>query len=306
MNATSAVDVEDLYRAAVGPGRADYYAPEFLRFDEPGSTKISWNWSAFLVASFWFLYRRMYGYWAIYCLLIPFLILVVAGIVSAGAKNPAPLAFANLGLLAYYYVIIPMFANALYHRRIKERIAEVRRKVPDPAVQVTVLENSPHTSAIAWLLVLLLFVPLIGILAAIAIPAYQNYVIRAQVAEGLSLAQPLEAAVAHHYGTDGRWPEGLGDIGVSQAPSGQYVVAVYLDHGTLTITYGNKATPTLAGHSLSLRPVLVSPSRIAWSCGNAPAPAQDAQADAAGPNGTDIADRYLPLACESRAKPAAP
>lgn len=303
MNANSAIEMEDLYRAAVGPGRADYYTPEFLRFDEPGSSKISWNWSAFLVASFWFLYRRMYGYWAIYCLLIPILIIAAAGTVSGIERSASPLAFANLGLLAYYYVIIPMFANALYHRRVKERIDQVRRKVPDPAVQVTVLENSPHTSAIAWVLVLLLFVPMIGILAAIAIPAYQNYVIRAQVAEGLTLATPLEAVVANHYVADGRWPAGLADIGVQTAPSGQHVVAVYLDQGTLTITYGNKAIPTLAGHSLSLRPALAS-GRIAWTCGNAPAPEQDTSGAAAGPNSTDIPDKFLPPACRSQDKPA--
>lgn len=305
MNADAAIEMEDLYRAAVGPRRADYYAPEFLRFDQPGSSRISWNWSAFLLASLWFLYRRMYADWAIYCLLIPILIIAGAATLSGIEKSASPLAFANLGLLAYYYVIIPMFANALYHRRVKERIDQVRRKVPDPSVQVTVLENGPHTSAIAWVLVLLLFIPMIGILAAIAIPAYQNYVVRAQVAEGLTLAAPLEAAVARHYGADGRWPSGLADIGVSEAPSGRYVVAVYVDQGTLTITYGNKSIPMLAGHSLSLRPSLVS-GRIAWTCGNAPAPEQDPAATAAeaGPNSTDIPDKFLPLDCRSRDKSA--
>jgi Protein of unknown function (DUF2628) len=65
-NADPSVDLEALYWAAVGPSKADYYAPKFLRFNEPGASKVSWNWPAFFVSFYWFLYRRMYGYWAIY------------------------------------------------------------------------------------------------------------------------------------------------------------------------------------------------------------------------------------------------
>lgn len=291
-----AVDMEDLYRAAVGSSRADYYAPKFQRFDEPGGSKVSWNWSAFLVSFYWFLYRRMYAYWAIYCLVIPFSVVVAGGIASTVYKNALPLSIADLGLLVYSYLIIPMYANALYHRKIKERIDQVRRKVPDPAVQVTVLENSPHTSALAWVLLILL-IPGIGILAAIAIPAYQNYVVRAQVTEGLMLALPLEQAVDNRFQSDHQWPAGLSDIGMSAAPSGQYVASVDLDHGTVTITYGNHANRTLTGQTLSLRPTLLSPDRVTWNCGNAPSQGQDPQSGAAGPNQTDITDRSLPAAC---------
>jgi Tfp pilus assembly major pilin PilA len=297
------VAMEDLYRAAVGPGRADFYAPKFVQFDEPGASKVSWNWSAFLVSFYWFLYRRMYGYWAIYCLLIPFLVVMVAGIATAASRNPAIFSLADLGLLAYYYAIIPMYANALYHRKIKERIAAVRRKVPDPAVQVTVLENGPHTSAIAWVILLILFVPGIGILAAIAIPAYQNYVVRAQIYDGLTLAKPLEQAVVSHYGAAHQWPAGLSDIGMSQAPSDRYVASMDVDHGTVTITYGNQAIRLLAGQTLSLRPTFLSPDRITWTCGNAPPRGQDPDSGAAGSNQTDIADRYLPVVCRGSGNP---
>ena len=70
MKVEPAGDLDALYRAAVGPSKADFYAPKFQRFDEPGASKVSWNWPAFFVSFIWFLYRRMYGYWAIYCLLI--------------------------------------------------------------------------------------------------------------------------------------------------------------------------------------------------------------------------------------------
>ena len=52
---------EELYRAAVGESKAGYYVPLFYRFDQPGASRVSWNWPAFFVPFFWMLYRRMYG-----------------------------------------------------------------------------------------------------------------------------------------------------------------------------------------------------------------------------------------------------
>jgi hypothetical protein len=71
MEAVSTQDMEGLYRAAVGEKKADFYVPKFVRFDRPGASRLSWNWPAFFVSFYWFLYRRMYATWAIYSLLIP-------------------------------------------------------------------------------------------------------------------------------------------------------------------------------------------------------------------------------------------
>ena len=70
VNADDDGAMQGLYRAAVGPN-ADFYIPKFLRFDQPGAARTSWNWPAFFASFYWFLYRRMYGPWAIFCLLIP-------------------------------------------------------------------------------------------------------------------------------------------------------------------------------------------------------------------------------------------
>ena len=75
MNATE-TSREKLYRAAVGP-RADFYVPLFLRFDQAGASGRSWNWSAFFVSFYWFLYRRMFGQWTLYCLLIPIAVILL-------------------------------------------------------------------------------------------------------------------------------------------------------------------------------------------------------------------------------------
>jgi type IV pilus assembly protein PilA len=298
MSAQPLVDLEDLYRAAVGPQRADYYAAKFLRFDRPGASRISWNWPAFipLVSFFWFLYRRMYGYWAVFCLLIPLAMTFCIGIAAAFFRAPHVMFIVDIAALAYPYIVVPMIANALYHRHIKRRIETLHGRVPDPAVQVTVLENAPHTSPIACVLLAIAAVPLIGIMAAIAIPAYQMYSVRAQVAQGLMLAKPLERAVAEQFRRQHRWPAELADLGVSHTPFGQYLATISLDHGTLSITYGNRASRVISGHVLSLRPTILA-GRIAWTCGYANVEGDDPGTGAAAPSRTDIDARDLPSAC---------
>src|ERR1700732_2676283 len=66
--------------------------------------------------------------------------------------------------------------------------------------------TSAKTSHGFTLIELMIVVPIIGILAAIAIPAYQNYTIRAQVTEGLTLADGWKTAIAEYYANTGAWP----------------------------------------------------------------------------------------------------
>src|ERR1700736_5568240 len=64
MEAASTQDMEALYRSAVGAKKADFYVPKFVGFDQPGASRLSWNWPAFFFSFYWFLYRRMYATWA--------------------------------------------------------------------------------------------------------------------------------------------------------------------------------------------------------------------------------------------------
>lgn len=286
-----------LYRAAVGAKRAEFYVPKFERFDRPGASKTSWNWPAFFVAFYWFLYRRMYGYWAIYCIAIPIGLSIAGAVLGTLVGGAAGRYLDALVSCGYTFVWLPLFANSLYHQAIKKRISEVCAKVPDRATQIAVLENSPHTSNIAWVVFLFVGIALIGILAAIAIPAYQTYTIRAQVTEGLIISGSLKAAVADKYAADTSWPDNLQALGIQQAPSGKYVTQVSVERGTISVSFGNGANALIAGRVLSLRPTVINGGDVVWTCGYAQGTGDDPESGPAGGNATDVPTQYLPASC---------
>src|SRR5579864_3402898 len=115
------------------------------------------------------------------------------------------------------------------------------------------------------LIELMIVVAIIGILAAIAIPAYQDYTIRAQVTEGLNLASAVKAGVAEYYANNGSWPNQLvgaavGSLGYTFNPTGKYVNSVDVLTGTIKITYSNaapyQANNNINAQELDLRPTV--------------------------------------------------
>jgi Tfp pilus assembly major pilin PilA len=136
-----------------------------------------------------------------------------------------------------------------------------------------------------------------GILAAIAIPAYQDYTVRAQVSEGLALAAGVKVAVAEHYATAGRLPRHGAELGLDGVElAGRYTAAIEVVNGAIVITYGNEAQVVLQGSKLTLTPWLAADGRLVWSCGNAaPGPGLRPLSDGAPP--TDVLNQHLPSAC---------
>src|SRR5437879_3077828 len=106
------------------------------------------------------------------------------------------------------------------------------------------------------LIELMIVIAIIGILAAIAIPAYQDYVIRAQIAEGIGLADGAKSAVWDFESNTGRWPAVNDSAGLAPAGSitGSYVTSVNASAGIIKVTLGNKVNHAVSGGVLLLSP----------------------------------------------------
>jgi type IV pilus assembly protein PilA len=161
------------------------------------------------------------------------------------------------------------------------------------------------------LIELMIVVAIIGILAAIAIPAYQDYTIRSQATEGMNLAGALKASIAEQYAQTGAWPADLVALGLVDAggnavpPSGKYVTSVEIEDGTIHITYGGQANQNIATKILSLVPKVSTNDDVIWLCGYNDGTGMDvAPGDpASGPSAaskTDILSKYLPQSCRAQ------
>ncbi|ENV1499532.1 pilin, partial [Neisseria gonorrhoeae] len=86
------------------------------------------------------------------------------------------------------------------------------------------------------LIELMIVIAIVGILAAVALPAYQDYTARAQVSEAILLAEGQKSAVTEYYLNHGIWPENNTSAGVASSSSikGKYVKQVEVKNGVVT------------------------------------------------------------------------
>ncbi len=131
------------------------------------------------------------------------------------------------------------------------------------------------------LIELMIVVAIIGILAAIALPAYQDYTKRSNVTEGFSLAGGVKAAVAEYYSSEGAWPtsNGVAGLATSTDISGNAVTSVAVVNGLITVTYNSKVDAT--NNTIQLSPN-ASGGSIEWKC-----------------SGGSVDNKYRPSRCRS-------
>ena len=156
------------------------------------------------------------------------------------------------------------------------------------------------------LIELMIVVAIIGILASLAVSAYQTYTVRAQVAEGVSMATGAKTPVIDAYNNTGEPPAGRQEAGMSAAPTdtrGKYVAQVDVDDGRVVVTYGGDAHVEIFGGEVSFTPYATTGNLIVWRCGAAPVPAGGAPLTGNGVTAIHqpptIDDRYLPSSCRN-------
>lgn len=157
------------------------------------------------------------------------------------------------------------------------------------------LRGSPGFTLIEMMIV----VSIIAILSTVAVPAYVDRVVQAQVKDALNLAEVAQRAVDAFYSQKGRLPKDNLEAGLPAADKfiGNYVTAVAIADGVVTVTLGNRVNAFADGKLLSMRPAIVTGARvvpIAWVCGNASVPKG---MTVAGANRTTLPPPQLPLDC---------
>ncbi|ENS7531406.1 pilin, partial [Neisseria gonorrhoeae] len=120
------------------------------------------------------------------------------------------------------------------------------------------------------LIELMIVIAIVGILAAVALPAYQDYTARAQVSEAILLAEGQKSAVTEYYLNHGKWPEDNGDAGVASPADkikGKYVQKVEVAKGVVTAEMASSnVNKEIKGKKLSLWAKREDGS-VKWFCG---------------------------------------
>ncbi|EPT3806244.1 pilin, partial [Neisseria gonorrhoeae] len=130
------------------------------------------------------------------------------------------------------------------------------------------------------LIELMIVIAIVGILAAVALPAYQDYTARAQVSEAILLAEGQKSAVTEYYLNHGEWPENNDSAGVASSSSikGKYVESVTVTNGVVTAKMkSDGVNKEIKGKKLSLWAKRQAGS-VKWFCGQ-PVTRDDGKAD---------------------------
>ncbi|HGM1797567.1 TPA: pilin [Neisseria gonorrhoeae] len=156
------------------------------------------------------------------------------------------------------------------------------------------------------LIELMIVIAIVGILAAVALPAYQDYTARAQVSEAILLAEGQKSAVTEYYLNHGIWPKDNASAGVASTPTdikGKYVQKVEVNNGVVTAQMNpSGVNKEIQGKRLSLWAKRQDGS-VKWFCGqpvtrNAAANAKDADDDAVTADDKNKIDtKHLPSTC---------
>ncbi|HFC5494418.1 TPA: prepilin-type N-terminal cleavage/methylation domain-containing protein, partial [Neisseria gonorrhoeae] len=154
------------------------------------------------------------------------------------------------------------------------------------------------------LIELMIVIAIVGILAAVALPAYQDYTARAQVSEAILLAEGQKSAVTEYYLNHGEWPEDNTSAGVASSPSdikGKYVQSVTVANGVVTAEMKpSGVNKEIQGKRLSLWARREAGS-VKWFCGQPVT--RNGDNDDVNADGTDnkkIDTKHLPSTCRDK------
>jgi type IV pilus assembly protein PilA len=151
------------------------------------------------------------------------------------------------------------------------------------------------------LIELIIVIVIVGILASLAVSAYQTYTVRSQIADGMSFAADATAPIADAYTNGGVAPANRAATGMTPLATdsrGSYVASVDIVDGRIDVTFGGPlAHQDIVGETLSLTPYEADGHILIWRCGNAIQPAGEPLNGGAEHRPPTLDSRYLPASC---------
>jgi hypothetical protein len=269
------------YAAVIGPRNTEYYLERFHALQQGGSP-VGWHWPAFFATGFWLLHRRMWGLALAYWLVLPYAVGVPLMLLLRWLGVGDGLAF--LVVVVLVYVAPAMFATAIYHWWCRRRIERARARGKSGEALLATVEVQGGTGGAAVLAaVLIVGMMFIGVLAAVALPAYQDYTARARVAEAMSLLDEARADVVSHFARTRELPSELPILQYRDAVP-RFVTKLFVHPGTGAVVAEVHAGDAVKGF-IALRPTLAqleARDRSAWACVS------------------DLPVRMLPRPCQTR------
>jgi uncharacterized RDD family membrane protein YckC len=212
-------------------------------------------------------------------------------------------------LVGYVMAAFTQRRQAL-HDMIASTVVVPRQASPSEVAGSAPGKGLPTLAIVAIIIAGMLFP--VGMIAAIAIPAYQDFTIRTEVTEGLKLAADYKSAVLEHLDQTGDWPSdieatGYEDWARKAVRESLFVSRVEISNGTITITYGKQSNPRIVRKKLALRPYVLEFGDVGWQCGNAGPPEGGTPSSLGGitsgtissPGKTTVPDKYLPSVCRT-------
>jgi Tfp pilus assembly major pilin PilA len=250
---------EPFYKAIIGTNNQEYYMNRFKEFDEKGKSGVTWHWPAFFVTLYWLLYRKMWGRSALYFFL-PYFIVILLTIFGS--------AFIGIGFGIFFllmWIVPPLFADAWYYKHCKKKIAECIASANDFNQQIKLLHPKGGTSSILVIILPFVVIAIIGILAAIALPAYQDYTTRAQISNTLVFSRQATAAVGEYITKNKAVPSNLAQAGFTESwPKTIRDLSINDKSGVMSITFAEPVA--IAGKKLLMVPSLDGQNGITWKC----------------------------------------
>lgn len=261
---------EQYYRAALGPNNQAYFLEKFRRFDQAGSAGLSWpSIGQFFGGAFWFFYRRMPLRGLIYIGWPIALVFLISLVFGSTIKDESTISniYSVITAIAYW-TYYPGRLNAIYYKHIRSKVSSAKSHASDMPSQLEYLNKHGGTSSVSgWLALIPIFV---GIMAAIALPAYQDYKRRAQVETGYLVGSDAAKKIGDYYAAKKTGPVNLEAAGFSLLPSNTVKnVAFDSQTGVITISFIDSF---FDAKSLLLVPT-VAEGKVDWLCTSTGIPA---------------------------------